>query len=261
MSQQNAQALKTNMFSIFLPTFLAIMFAVPMAAVLSFVVLRADRSSAEAVQTANTGVQYMCVDPKMSPAPHTDSDSEGAAPSGSMGSAPVAFGPMMPALSTGSITQNSTTITTTSYDYSVSGSYNNTQSWVDSHNRTITSTRSNTQSWSDSSTTVNDNSNQGNPVTTTTTTSTIVTDNSVTGSNNPTNTQSWSDSHDNTQSFTDSHDNTQSQVNDNSVTGSNNPTSVVAPVTTTTVTDDHSIQDNDTTTTNTSLLSGNVVAL
>lgn len=258
MSQQNAQALKTNMFSIFLPTFLAIMFAVPMAAVLSFVVLRADRSSAEAVQTANTGVQYACVAPAAPAAPaHSDSDSDVAPVHGG----PVAFGPMMPALSTGSITQNSTTITTTTYDNSVTGSYNNSQSWVDSHNRTTTSTRTNTQSWSDSSKTIYDNSNQGNPVTTTTTTSTIVTDNSVSGSNNPTNTQSWTDSHNNTQSFTDSHDNTQSQVNDNSVSGSNNPTSVVAPVTTTTVTDDHSIQDNDTTTTNTSLLSGNVVAL
>jgi len=210
MSQQNAQALKTNMFSIFLPTFLAIMFAVPMAAVLSFIVLRTDRSSAEAVQTANTGVQYACI----APATTSVVVPTGSAAPESVGTPMYYGGAITLPMSTGAITQNSTTITTTSYDYSVTGSYNNTQSW------TSTDSHENTQSWTNTDSFNSNNNNQNAPNTSTTsttnTTTNTVYDNSATDSNNSNN--------NNQNAPNTSTTSTTNTVNDNSNTGNNSST-------------------------------------
>jgi len=141
MSYQDTQALKTNMFSVFLPTFLAIIFAVPMAAVMSYMLIHSERSLAENNQTANTSISAsapMCV------APVESESEESASASASVGHGHLVYGSMLPSLSTGSVTQNSyeTNTTTTYYDSYNTGSYN----------KTWTTSMSNTQSWEDNDT-------------------------------------------------------------------------------------------------------------
>jgi hypothetical protein len=222
MSQLDTQMLKTNMFSIFLPTFLAIMFAVPMAVAMAYFVIRADHSYALNDQNANTSISAAASVP-MCVVPADEAGTEGSSAAGHGHG--LVFGPMMPALSTGSISQVSheTNNIYTYYDSFNSGSYNNTQSWTDN----------NTQSWTDDNSIRgsynDDNSNQGNPVTTTTTTTNTsntqswedndTTTNTNTTTTNTSNTQSWEDNDTTTSSTQDNDTNTQSwEDNDTTVT-------------------------------------------
>jgi len=231
MSYQDTQALKTNMFTIFLPIFLAIALAVPIAAFVSFAITRSDHAYAANDQNANTSITAaapMCVVPAHS---HADSDSEPTV--GGYGAGFV-YGHMMPALQSGNISQTTTENTYTYYDSFNTGSYNNTQSWEDNDTNTQSwednDSSTNTQSWTDDHSNTgsfnNDNSNQGNPVNTVTTTT--VNDNSNQGNNSSTNsnTQSWEDNDSNTQSWTDS----STTVNDNSNTQSIGDVTVLLPV-------------------------------